>query len=75
MMLFFFERIADGEFFGPVIIAAGTEEEAWGLLAVRESKGVTALREDHWHVAQDLTAIPDRPAIIYPSHYRRAILS
>ena len=74
MTLFFFERITDDDFVGPVIIAAATEEEAWGLLARRERKAVAALREDHWHVAQDLPAMPDRPAIVYPSHYRRAIV-
>ena len=74
MTLFFFERITDDDFVGPVIIAAATEEEAWDLLARRERKAVAALRDDHWNVSQDLSAIPDRPAIIYPSYYRRAIL-
>jgi hypothetical protein len=74
MTLFFFEKIADDEFIGPVIIAAGSEDEAWRLLAQREGKAAAALRDDHWTVAQDLAAIPDRPAIVYPSHYRRAVL-
>ncbi len=73
--LFFFERITDDDFVGPVIVAAATEEEAWALLAARERKDLVALREDHWNIAQDLAAIPDRPTIVYPSHYRRAILS
>jgi len=75
MTLFFFEKIAGDAFVGPVIIAAPTEPEAWALLAGRERKAVAALREDHRHTAQDLAAMPDRPAIIYPSDYRRAILS
>ena len=74
MMLFFFERIADDDFVGPIVIAAPTEEEAWALLARRERKGVAVLKDDHWNIAQDLPAMPDRPAIVYPSHYRRAIL-
>ncbi len=74
MTLFFFERIADDDFVGPVIIAAATEEEAWAFLAVRERKDVAALRNDNWNIAQDLPAMPDRPTIVYPSHYRRAIL-
>jgi len=28
-----------------------------------------------WQIAQDLPAVPARPAIVYPSHYRRAVLS
>ena len=75
MKLFFFEKIADDEFVGPVIIAAASEEEAWALLARRERRDVAALRDDHWNIAQDLAAMPDRPAVVYPSHYRRAILS
>jgi len=74
MKLFFFEQVTDEEFVGPVIIAAPTEEEAWALLARRERKGVAALKDDHWNVAQDLAAIPERPTVVYPSHYRRAIL-
>ncbi len=75
MKLFFFEKVADDDFVGPVIIAAPTEDEAWGLLAMRERKDAAALRDDHWNIAQDLAAMPDRPAVVYPSHYRRAILS
>ena len=74
MMLFFFERIADDDFVGPIVIAAPAEEEAWAVLARRERKGVASLKDDHWNIAQDLAAIPDRPTIVYPSHYRRAIL-
>jgi len=74
MKLFFFEQVTDEEFVGPVIIAAPTEEEAWALLAEREGKAIAALREDHWAIAQDLAAIPHRSTVVYPSHYRRAIL-
>ena len=74
MKLFFFEQVTDEEFVGPIVIAASTEDEAWGLLAQREGKTVAALREDHWAAAQDLDGIPHRPTIVYPSHYRRAIL-
>jgi hypothetical protein len=74
MTLYFFERITEDVFVGPVIIAAATEEEAWALLARREGKGVAALKDDYWNIAQDLPAIPDRPTIVYPSHFRRAIL-
>ena len=74
MTLFFFERITDDDFVGPVIIAAATEDEAWALLATRERKDVAVLWDDHWNIAQELVAIPERPAVVYPSHYRRAIL-
>jgi hypothetical protein len=56
-------------------IAAATEEEARGLLARRERKAVAAVRDDHWHVAQDLAAMRDQRVIVYPSQHRRAILS
>ncbi len=74
MTLFFFERITDDDFVGPIVIAAPTEDEAWALLAKRERKNVAALKDDHWNIAQDLGAIPDRPTVVYPSHYREAIL-
>ncbi|PYN01169.1 MAG: hypothetical protein DME07_13965 [Candidatus Rokuibacteriota bacterium] len=75
MTLYFFERIADDDFIGPVIVAAPDETTAWGLLAGRERADVDALKALGWQIAQDLTAVPSRPTIVYPSHYRRAILS
>jgi hypothetical protein len=74
MTLFFFERITDEDFVGPIVIAAPTEDEAWALLARRERKNVAALKDDQWHIAQDLADIPDRPTIVYPGHYREAIM-
>ena len=74
MTLYFFERISDDDFIGPVIAAAGDEDEAWRLLAQREQREVPALKDLGWAIAQDLAALPSRPAIVYPSHYRRAIL-
>ena len=74
MTLFFFERITDGDFVGPIVIAAPTEQDAWALLAKRERKNIAALKDDHWNIAQDLASIPDRPTIVYPSHYREGIL-
>jgi hypothetical protein len=74
MTLYFFERITEDDFIGPVIVAAPTEPEAWALLARRERREVAALRELSWNVAQELAAWPARPAVVYPSHYRRAIL-
>jgi hypothetical protein len=71
--LYFFERIAEDDFIGPVVIAAPDERAAWEVLATREAKDVAALREEHWHVAQELAALPARPVVVYPSHYRRAI--
>jgi hypothetical protein len=72
--LYFFERITEDDFVGPVIVAAAGEEEAWRLLAARERAEPEALRSLGWQVAQDLAAMPARPAIVYPSHYRRAML-
>ena len=74
MILYFFERITDDDFIGPVIAAAADEDEAWHLLAQREKQEVDALKDLGWQIAQDLAALPARPAIVYPSHYRRAIL-
>jgi hypothetical protein len=74
MTLYFFERIAEDDFIGPVIVAAPDEAEAWRLLAARERADRPALEALGWQVAQDLAAIPGRPTIVYPSHYRRAIL-
>jgi hypothetical protein len=73
--LYFFERITDDDFIGPVIVAAPSEDEAWRLLAERERSDVEALKALGWQIAQDLAAVPTRPTIVYPSHYRRAILS
>ena len=74
MTLYFFERITEDDFIGPVIAAAGDEDEAWRLLAQREKQEVAALKDLGWQIAQDLAALPARSAIVYPSHYRRAIL-
>jgi len=75
MILYFFERISEDDFIGPVIVAARDEAEAWSLLARREATDVEALKDLRWQVTQDLAALPARPAIVYPSHYRQAILS
>jgi hypothetical protein len=72
--LYFFERITDDDFIGPVIVAAPSDEEAWRLLAARERSARAALEALGWQIAQDLPAIPARPAIVYPSHYRDALL-
>ena len=74
MSLYFFERITDDDFIGPVIVAAPSEDEAWRLLAARERSDRAALEGLGWQIAQDLAAIPARAAIVYPSHYRSAIL-
>ena len=74
MTLYFFERISEDDFIGPVIIAAGDENEAWRLLARREGDAVESLKALGWQIAQDLAGLPSRPGIVYPSHYRRAIL-
>ena len=75
MTLYFFERITDDDFIGPVIVAAPEEATAWTLLASRERSNVEALQALGWQIAQDLPALPLRAGIVYPSHYRRAILS
>ena len=75
MTLYFFERITDDDFIGPVIVAAPSEDEAWRLLAARERSDRAALEALGWQIAQDLAAMPPRAAIVYPSHYRAAILS
>ena len=74
MTLYFFERISEDDFIGPVIVAAGDESEAWGVLARREGDTVESLKALGWQIAQDLPALPSRSGIVYPSHYRRAIL-
>jgi hypothetical protein len=73
--LYFFERISDDDFIGPVIVAAPDEAAAWSVLASRERADVEALKSLGWQIAQDLAALPARPGVVYPSHYRRAILS
>jgi hypothetical protein len=73
--LYFFERISDDDFIGPVIVAAPDEATAWTVLAARERTEIDALKSLGWQIAQDLAAIPSRAGIVYPSHYRRAILS
>ena len=75
MTLYFFERISDDDFIGPVIVAAPDEATAWTVLAARERTEIDALKSPGWQIAQDLGAIPSRAGIVYPSHYRRAILS
>jgi hypothetical protein len=72
--LYFFERITEDDFIGPVIMAAPSEDEAWTLLAARERSERGALEALGWQIAQELAAIPARAAVIYPSHYRNAIL-
>ena len=74
MTLYFFERVSEDDFVGPIIVAAAQEDEAWSLLARREGDAVAALKTLGWQIAQDLAALPARPGIVYPSHYRRAIL-
>jgi hypothetical protein len=73
--LYFFERITDDDFIGPVIVAAPDEAAGWTLLAARERSEVETLKSLGWQIAQDLAAMPVRAGIVYPSHYRRAILS
>ncbi len=75
MTLYFFERITEDDFIGPVIVAAPDESTAWTLLATRERSDVEALKALGWQIAQDLATLPARAGIVYPSHYRRAILS
>ena len=74
MTLYFFERITDEEFVGPVVVAAPTEDEAWRVLEGRERQARDVLRGLGWDIAQDLAALPARAAIVYPRHYRSAIL-
>jgi hypothetical protein len=57
-----------------VIVAAPSEDEAWRLLAARERSERAALEALGWQIAQDLPAVPARASIVYPSHYRRAIV-
>jgi len=73
--LYFFERITDDDFIGPVIVAATSDDEAWRLLASRERSDRAALEALGWQIAQDLAALPTRATIVYPSHYRNAIVT
>jgi hypothetical protein len=73
--LYFFERITDDDFVGPVIVAAPDEATAWTVLASRERSEVEALKTLGWQLTQDLAELPARAGVVYPSHYRRAILS
>ena len=70
MTLYFFERISDDDFIGPIVIAATGETEAWDLLARREGQPPDALRALGWDVAQEVRRVPDRPGIVYPGTYR-----
>jgi hypothetical protein len=72
--LYFFERITAHDFIGPVIVAATDEAEAWTLLARREGQSEATLKDHDWQIAQELDALPPRAAVVYPSHYRQAIL-
>jgi hypothetical protein len=74
VILYFFERITEDDFIGPVIVAAPSEDHAWTLLAARERNDRAALEALGWQIAQDLATIPARASIVYPSHYRKAIL-
>ena len=74
MTLYFFERITDDDFIGPVIVAAASEDEAWALLGGRERSERAGLESLGWQIAQDLPTMPARAVIAYPSHYRNAIL-
>lgn len=74
MTLYFFERITEDDFVGPVIVAAPSEDEAWRVLARRERREVAALKDLAWQIAQELSALPGSSTIVYPSHYRQAIL-
>ena len=73
MTLYFFERITADDFVGPVVVAAQDEADAWRVLASREGRSEAILKQDDWHIAQELAAIPGRPSVVYPSYYRRAI--
>jgi len=72
--LYFFERITDDDFIGPVVVAAPSEDEAWRLLAARERSERPALEAVGWQIAQDLAGMPARATIVYPGHYRNALL-
>jgi hypothetical protein len=71
--LYFFELITETEFVGPIVVAAGTEDDAWNELARRESAAVSQVRERGWQIAQELERLPARPGVVYPGYYRQAI--
>lgn len=73
MKLYFFERITQETFVGPVVIAAPGEGEAWAALAGREQREVQRLPDDGWSIAQVLEQLPSATAVVYPSYYSRAI--
>ena len=70
MTLYFFERISDDDFIGPIVIAAPSEAEAWDLMARREGQPADALRGMGWDVAQEVRRVPERAGIVYPGTYR-----
>ena len=74
MTLYFFERVTEDDFVGPVVVAASGEPEAWTQLSRREGQDIDILKDLGWGIAQELAAIPPRATIVYPGHYRRAIL-
>ena len=65
MKLYFFERITSDDFIGPIVIAAADENEAWMVLARREGQSVEWLRGADWQVAQELSALPVRAAVVW----------
>ena len=44
------------------------------VLAARERSPRADLEALGWQIAQDLAAMPARAAVVYPSHYRRAVV-
>ena len=74
MTLYFFERITDDDFVGPVVVAAPSEDDGWTVLAARERSPRADLEALGWQIAQDLAAMPAHAAVVYPSHYRRAVV-
>ena len=74
MTLYFFELITETDFVGPIVIAAETEDDAWSELARREAATASLLRDKGWQLAQELERIPLRRGVVYPGHYRQAIL-
>ena len=70
---------APGANFEQVFVAgmrqiANTTIDVWAVLGSREKSDRASLEALGWQIAQDLGAIPSRATVIYPSHYRRAIL-
>jgi hypothetical protein len=72
--LYFFERVSENDFVGPVIVAAAGEPEAWTQLSRREGRDIDILKDVGWEITQELAAIPPRATIVYPGYYRRAVL-